>query len=213
MTNRRTWASLPVTPNPSSGRWRRRSVSHGPPRSCTRCAPSIATSSASGRAPWARRACGSASRSGGASTLDGSTSSRASGTWRRGAAGSRSGLTPAAAELWPPTRSTSYTTLRSGRTDHPGHLRSRSSRWETDAIDVRIDKVMRANLKQRIKGSRRLRVLTVKAGMISDDYFCRPAILVVVDQSPAEHRARRGAPPGHAGSHVQPPGRRLGNHE
>jgi cyclopropane-fatty-acyl-phospholipid synthase len=35
--------------------------------------------------------------------------------------------------------------------------------WETDALDVMIDKVMRANLKQKISGSWRLRALTVKA--------------------------------------------------
>ena len=35
--------------------------------------------------------------------------------------------------------------------------------WETDALDVMIDKVMRANLKQKVTGSWRLRALTVKA--------------------------------------------------
>jgi cyclopropane-fatty-acyl-phospholipid synthase len=35
--------------------------------------------------------------------------------------------------------------------------------WETDALDVTIDKMMRANLKQKITGSWRLRALTVKA--------------------------------------------------
>jgi cyclopropane-fatty-acyl-phospholipid synthase len=35
--------------------------------------------------------------------------------------------------------------------------------WETDALDVTIDKIMRANLKQKITGSWRMRALTVKA--------------------------------------------------
>ena len=35
--------------------------------------------------------------------------------------------------------------------------------WETDALDVTIDKICRANLKQKITGSWRLRALTVKA--------------------------------------------------
>ena len=35
--------------------------------------------------------------------------------------------------------------------------------WETDALDVTIEKIMRANLKQKITGSWRLRTLTVKA--------------------------------------------------
>ena len=35
--------------------------------------------------------------------------------------------------------------------------------WETDALDVTIDKIMRANLKQKVTGSWRLRALTVKA--------------------------------------------------
>jgi cyclopropane-fatty-acyl-phospholipid synthase len=39
--------------------------------------------------------------------------------------------------------------------------------WETDALDVMIDKVMRANLKQKVKGSWRLRALTVKAVMMN----------------------------------------------
>jgi cyclopropane-fatty-acyl-phospholipid synthase len=39
--------------------------------------------------------------------------------------------------------------------------------WETDALDVMIDKVCRANLKQKVKGSWRLRALTVKAVMLN----------------------------------------------
>ena len=39
--------------------------------------------------------------------------------------------------------------------------------WETDALDVTIDKIMRANLKQKITGSWRLRALTVKAMMLN----------------------------------------------
>lgn len=39
--------------------------------------------------------------------------------------------------------------------------------WETDALDVTIDKIMRANLKQKIKGSWKLRALTVKAVMLN----------------------------------------------
>ena len=39
--------------------------------------------------------------------------------------------------------------------------------WETDALDVMIDKVMRANLKQKISGSWRLRALTVKAVLLN----------------------------------------------
>jgi cyclopropane-fatty-acyl-phospholipid synthase len=35
--------------------------------------------------------------------------------------------------------------------------------WETDALDVTIDKIMRANLKQKITGSWRMRALTLKA--------------------------------------------------
>jgi cyclopropane-fatty-acyl-phospholipid synthase len=35
--------------------------------------------------------------------------------------------------------------------------------WETDALDVMIDKIMRANLKQKVTGNWRLRALTVKA--------------------------------------------------
>ncbi len=35
--------------------------------------------------------------------------------------------------------------------------------WETDALDVTVDKIMRANLKQKVTGSWRLRALTVKA--------------------------------------------------
>jgi cyclopropane-fatty-acyl-phospholipid synthase len=39
--------------------------------------------------------------------------------------------------------------------------------WETDALDVTIDKIMRANLKQKITGSWRMRALTVKALMMN----------------------------------------------
>jgi cyclopropane-fatty-acyl-phospholipid synthase len=39
--------------------------------------------------------------------------------------------------------------------------------WETDALDVTIDKIMRANLKQKITGSWRMRALTVKAVMLN----------------------------------------------
>jgi cyclopropane-fatty-acyl-phospholipid synthase len=39
--------------------------------------------------------------------------------------------------------------------------------WETDALDVTIDKIMRANLKQKITGSWRMRALTVKAIMLN----------------------------------------------
>ena len=39
--------------------------------------------------------------------------------------------------------------------------------WETDALDVTIDKIMRANLKQKITGSWRMRALTVKALMLN----------------------------------------------
>ena len=39
--------------------------------------------------------------------------------------------------------------------------------WETDALDVTIDKIMRANLKQKITGSWRMRALTVKAMMLN----------------------------------------------
>jgi cyclopropane-fatty-acyl-phospholipid synthase len=39
--------------------------------------------------------------------------------------------------------------------------------WETDALDVTIDKMMRANLKQKIQGSWRMRALTVKALMLN----------------------------------------------
>lgn len=39
--------------------------------------------------------------------------------------------------------------------------------WETDALDVTIDKIMRANLKQKIQGSWRMRTLTVKAVMLN----------------------------------------------
>ena len=34
--------------------------------------------------------------------------------------------------------------------------------WEVDALDVMIDKVMRANLKQKITGSWRMRALTLR---------------------------------------------------
>ena len=39
--------------------------------------------------------------------------------------------------------------------------------WETDALDVTIDKICRANLKQKITGSWRMRALTVKAVMLN----------------------------------------------
>ncbi len=39
--------------------------------------------------------------------------------------------------------------------------------WETDAHDVTIDKVCRANLKQKITGSWRMRALTVKAILLN----------------------------------------------
>jgi cyclopropane-fatty-acyl-phospholipid synthase len=39
--------------------------------------------------------------------------------------------------------------------------------WETDALDVTIDKIMRANLKQQITGSWRMRALTVKAMLLN----------------------------------------------
>ncbi len=39
--------------------------------------------------------------------------------------------------------------------------------WETDALDVTIDKIMRANLKQKITGSWRMRALTLKAVMLN----------------------------------------------
>lgn len=39
--------------------------------------------------------------------------------------------------------------------------------WETDALDVTIDKIMRANLKQKITGSWRMRALTVKALLLN----------------------------------------------
>jgi cyclopropane-fatty-acyl-phospholipid synthase len=39
--------------------------------------------------------------------------------------------------------------------------------WETDALDVTIDKMMRANLKQKITGSWRMRALTVKAVLLN----------------------------------------------
>lgn len=39
--------------------------------------------------------------------------------------------------------------------------------WETDALDTTIDKIMRANLKQKIAGSWRMRALTVKALMLN----------------------------------------------
>jgi cyclopropane-fatty-acyl-phospholipid synthase len=39
--------------------------------------------------------------------------------------------------------------------------------WETDALDVTIEKIMRANLKQKITGSWRLRALTVKAVLLN----------------------------------------------
>ena len=39
--------------------------------------------------------------------------------------------------------------------------------WETDALDTTIEKIMRANLKQKITGSWRLRALTVKAVVLN----------------------------------------------
>ncbi|MCW5802759.1 MAG: cyclopropane fatty acyl phospholipid synthase [Deltaproteobacteria bacterium] len=39
--------------------------------------------------------------------------------------------------------------------------------WETDALDTTIDKIMRANLKQKLTGSWRMRALTVKAVMMN----------------------------------------------
>ncbi len=39
--------------------------------------------------------------------------------------------------------------------------------WETDALDVMVDKIMRANLKQKVTGSWRLRALTVKAVLLN----------------------------------------------
>jgi cyclopropane-fatty-acyl-phospholipid synthase len=39
--------------------------------------------------------------------------------------------------------------------------------WETDALDVTIEKLMRGNLKQKITGSWRLRALTVKAALLN----------------------------------------------
>ncbi len=39
--------------------------------------------------------------------------------------------------------------------------------WETDALDVTVEKMMRGNLKQKITGSWRLRALTVKAVMLN----------------------------------------------
>jgi cyclopropane-fatty-acyl-phospholipid synthase len=39
--------------------------------------------------------------------------------------------------------------------------------WETDALDATIDKICRANLKQKITGSWRMRALTVKAVMLN----------------------------------------------
>jgi cyclopropane-fatty-acyl-phospholipid synthase len=39
--------------------------------------------------------------------------------------------------------------------------------WETDALDITIEKIMRANLKQKITGSWRLRALTVKALLLN----------------------------------------------
>ncbi len=39
--------------------------------------------------------------------------------------------------------------------------------WETDALDVTIDKVMRANLKQKIQGSWKLKALTAKALLLN----------------------------------------------
>ncbi|HEY4238189.1 MAG TPA: cyclopropane fatty acyl phospholipid synthase [Kofleriaceae bacterium] len=39
--------------------------------------------------------------------------------------------------------------------------------WETDALDTTIDKIMRANLKQKVTGSWRMRALTVKAVVLN----------------------------------------------
>jgi cyclopropane-fatty-acyl-phospholipid synthase len=39
--------------------------------------------------------------------------------------------------------------------------------WETDALDVTMDKIFRANLKQKITGSWRMRALTVKAVLLN----------------------------------------------
>jgi len=39
--------------------------------------------------------------------------------------------------------------------------------WETDALDITVEKIMRANLKQKITGSWRMRALTVKALMLN----------------------------------------------
>jgi cyclopropane-fatty-acyl-phospholipid synthase len=39
--------------------------------------------------------------------------------------------------------------------------------WDTDALDVTIDKIMRANLKQKVTGNWRLRVLTAKAVLLN----------------------------------------------
>jgi cyclopropane-fatty-acyl-phospholipid synthase len=39
--------------------------------------------------------------------------------------------------------------------------------WETDALDVTIDKIMRADLKRKITGSWRMRALTVKAVLLN----------------------------------------------
>jgi cyclopropane-fatty-acyl-phospholipid synthase len=39
--------------------------------------------------------------------------------------------------------------------------------WETDALDITIEKIMRANLKDKITGSWRLRALTVKAVVLN----------------------------------------------
>lgn len=39
--------------------------------------------------------------------------------------------------------------------------------WETDALDVTIDKLMRANIKQKIQGSWKLKALTVKAMLLN----------------------------------------------
>jgi cyclopropane-fatty-acyl-phospholipid synthase len=39
--------------------------------------------------------------------------------------------------------------------------------WETDALDVMIDKIVRADLKEKVKGNWRLRALTVKAALLN----------------------------------------------
>jgi cyclopropane-fatty-acyl-phospholipid synthase len=50
--------------------------------------------------------------------------------------------------------------------------------WETDKLDVTIDKMMRANLKQKITGSWRMRALTVKAVMLNLQHKSRSSASV-----------------------------------